>query len=102
MKAKRYSREAKGERESRPAYRSAMHPEVLDASRAAQVLGISRALLLRLARKGEVPGRKLGKEWRFRLSTLLGWLGKVEPPPPDWLRPLIEKGKVEIGKHKKS
>lgn len=44
--------------------------EILNAGEAATVLGISQRLLLRLARDGEVPGKKLGREWRFLRSAL--------------------------------
>ena len=44
--------------------------EILNADGAAKVLGISKGLLLRLAREGIVPGKKLGREWRFLRSDL--------------------------------
>ena len=44
--------------------------EILNAAEAAIVLGISERLLLRLARDGEVPGKKLGREWRFLRSSI--------------------------------
>ncbi len=54
------------------------HPEVLDAEAAAGVLGVSKWLVLRLARQGKLPGKKVGKEWRFRLTGILRWLGETE------------------------
>ena len=44
--------------------------EILNAGQAAAMLGISQRLLLRLAREGEIPGLKLGREWRFLRSAL--------------------------------
>ena len=44
--------------------------EILNAQEAAIVLGISERLLLRLARDGEIPGKKLGREWRFLRSAI--------------------------------
>jgi excisionase family DNA binding protein len=44
--------------------------EILNAKEAAIVLGISERLLLRLARDGEIPGKKLGREWRFLRSAI--------------------------------
>ena len=55
--------------------------EILNADGAAEALGITTRLLLKLAREGKIPGKKLGKEWRFRRSTILRWLG--DPPPID-------------------
>ena len=34
------------------------------------MLGISKRLLLRLARDGVIPGQKLGREWRFIRSDV--------------------------------
>ena len=81
-----------------PHYKQHMHPEVLDADQAAEVLGISRTLLLRLAREEKLPGKKLGKEWRFRLSTLLRWLGETEQPLASSLEELLKDPRVRIRK----
>ena len=48
--------------------------EILNAEGAAKALGISKGLLLRLAREGIVSGKKLGREWRFLRSDLRGTL----------------------------
>ena len=53
-----------------------MHPEVLNVEGAARVLGVSRWTILKLVRRGDIPGVKVGKSWRFRLQALLRWLGK--------------------------
>lgn len=52
--------------------------EILNAEGAAEALGVSPRLVLRLAREGKLPGKKVGKEWRFRRSALLRWLGDTE------------------------
>ncbi len=44
---------------------------VLTAEEAAQLLHVSTKTLLRLARDGELPGRKIGREWRFARQELL-------------------------------
>ena len=49
--------------------------EILNAQEVALVLGISERLVLRLARDGEIPARKLGREWRFLRSALRNALG---------------------------
>lgn len=48
--------------------------QVLDAEGAAQLLQVSTKTLLRLAREGEVPGRKVGRSWRFERGDLITWL----------------------------
>lgn len=49
--------------------------EVLDVSEAARLLGISEYTARELARKGAIPGRKVGRQWRFSRKALLDWLG---------------------------
>ena len=51
--------------------------EILNAPEAVAVLGISERLLLRLARGGEVPGNKLGREWRFLASVRPSYIQKI-------------------------
>lgn len=76
---------------------SGVHPEVLDAAAAARTLGVSRWLVLRLARQGKLPGKKVGKEWRFRLSTVLRWLGDSgKPERDDPLEQLLKDPRVKV------
>ena len=56
-------------------FRPAAAPEVLDAAQAAELLAVEPAAIEELAEKGELPGRKIGGEWRFSRSALLAWLG---------------------------
>ena len=48
--------------------------EVMDVEQAAQFLGFSAYTLREKARAGEVPAKKVGREWRFLRSVLLEWL----------------------------
>ena len=48
--------------------------EVLTLEEAAQLLRVDADKLAQLAKKGEVPGRQLGDEWRFARARLLNWL----------------------------
>ncbi len=52
--------------------------EIVNADEAALILGISKRLLLKLARQGEIPGKKLGREWRFLRSALRNSLAAGE------------------------
>jgi len=52
--------------------------EVLTAEEAAALLRVAPEVLLERARRGELPGRRLGEEWRFARSALLAWVGEVE------------------------
>ncbi len=49
-------------------------PEILNADAAAKAIGVTKLLLLRMARDGELPGRKVGKEWRFHRTTIRRWI----------------------------
>ena len=70
--------------------------EILNAVGAGRALGISSRLVLRLARSGELPGKKVGKEWRFRRSALLRWL--EEPPLPTDPKDLVKHSRVSFPK----
>jgi excisionase family DNA binding protein len=56
-------------------FRPAPPREVLDAEQAAELLAVKPAALVELAEQGELPGRRIGGEWRFSRSALLAWLG---------------------------
>lgn len=58
---------------------NANHPSdafepLLDLQEAAAILGMHRKTLEAMARHGEVPAVKLGKRWKFRLSSLDLWV----------------------------
>jgi excisionase family DNA binding protein len=54
-------------------------PEVLNAEQAAQLLQVEEKLVVQLAEAGELPGRKLGKAWRFSRTALIAWLATAAP-----------------------
>lgn len=49
---------------------------LLNLEEAAAILGMHWKTLERLARNRKVPALKVGKRWRFRLSSLNTWLEK--------------------------
>ena len=49
--------------------------EVLTLEQAAALLQVDAAEIEALAEAGELPGRKLGAEWRIPRAALLAWLG---------------------------
>jgi excisionase family DNA binding protein len=63
-----------GAHEFRPYVASA---DVLTLGEAAELLRVEEAVVERLASAGELPGRRLGSEWRFSRSALLEWLGQA-------------------------
>jgi len=59
--------------EERQAAQRSFEP-LIDSASAAELLKIHRKTLERMALRGEVPGHKVGRFWRFRASELDGWL----------------------------
>ena len=47
---------------------------LLTASQVAEILQWNRFTVVKKAEKGEIPGFKLGREWRFRQEDLLRWI----------------------------
>jgi PTS system nitrogen regulatory IIA component len=48
--------------------------QVLDAREAASLLGVGEDVVLEEAASGNLPGRRIGGEWRFSHARLLAWL----------------------------
>jgi excisionase family DNA binding protein len=53
-------------------------PEVLTLAEAADLLQVEPEVVEAMAAAGELPGRKLGDDWRFSRTALLRWLGGEE------------------------
>lgn len=52
--------------------------EILTPKEAAQYLSVHVRTIYRLAKRGEIPGRKVGGSWRFKKDALDDWLsGKM-------------------------
>lgn len=49
-------------------------PEILNPQEAAEFLRVPLLTVQRQAKAGRLPGRRIGKEWRFSRSVLLEWL----------------------------
>ena len=56
-------------------FRPAEAPDVLTLEQAAALLQVDAAEVAALADAGELPGRRIGGEWRFPRAALLEWLG---------------------------
>jgi excisionase family DNA binding protein len=54
---------------------------VLTLEEAAALLKVSPAALRAAVEDGDLPGRRLGQEWRFSRMALLDWLGQGERAP---------------------
>lgn len=54
--------------------------EVMNTEEAAEFLGLAPFTIRKYARKGIIPGKKVGgKEWRFVKADLLAWLREQIP-----------------------
>jgi excisionase family DNA binding protein len=56
-------------------FRPHEQPEVLTLEQAAELLQVEPAVAAELADAGELPGRRIGEDWRFSRQALLRWLG---------------------------
>ena len=53
-----------------------MEREILNSGEASKLLGIPEHTVVRLARKGIIPGRKAGRSWLFSRTHLINWVRK--------------------------
>jgi excisionase family DNA binding protein len=60
----------------------ATQSDVLTLEGVAELLEVEPELIVELAEKGELPGRRIGGEWRFARAGVLAWLALVPPPDP--------------------
>src|ERR687892_3906 len=62
------------EQERRQRGEMADEPEILTAQEAADFLRVPLLTVQRQAKAGRLPGRRVGKQWRFARSVLLEWM----------------------------
>jgi excisionase family DNA binding protein len=55
-------------------FRPLAPPDVLTVPQLAEWLQVEEQAIQELAEKGELPGRRLGGEWRFAREAVLAWL----------------------------
>ena len=54
--------------------------EIMTPREAAEYLSIHVRTIYRLAKNGDIPGRKVGGSWRFKKDALDEWLSWKETP----------------------
>lgn len=47
---------------------------ILNIEEAAALLGVSTKTFAKVLREGEIPGRKIGREWKFSRQALIDWV----------------------------
>jgi excisionase family DNA binding protein len=55
-------------------FRPAAELEILTPAQLAGLLQVEEETVVELAEQGELPGRKVGEEWRFSREAILAWL----------------------------
>ena len=68
-----------------------MAKEIVDVEGAAELLGVSTWTVYQLARKGKMPGTRVGKEWRFVRASLIQWV--ANGAQADQLQKLLSKAR---------
>jgi len=58
----------------RPTPTATSPDDVLGTREASIVARVSERTLLKLANSGELPMKRVGRQWRIRRGTLLAWL----------------------------
>jgi excisionase family DNA binding protein len=64
----------KGAPIGRASFGAVEEPEVLTLEQLAELLSLEVEATLALAEAGEIPGRRLGEEWRFSRRAIIDWL----------------------------
>jgi excisionase family DNA binding protein len=59
-------------------FRPAEELEILTPAQLAGLLQVDEEEVVALAEKRELPGRKVGEEWRFSREAILAWLAEEE------------------------
>ena len=49
--------------------------DILDIEGAAELLGISEKTFNKVLHSQDMPGRKIGREWKFSRQALIDWVG---------------------------
>ncbi len=60
-----------------------MDGEIMTLEEVAAFLKVGEQTVYDLARRGEIPGRKVGREWRFFRHALIHWFMDSEPMSPE-------------------
>ena len=53
-------------------------PRLMNTGEVAKYLRVSRSLIYRMAREGQIPALKVGRKWLFRKETIEQWLSQRE------------------------
>jgi len=69
-----------------------MDKDIVDVEGAATLLGVSTTTIYNLARKGDIPATRVGREWRFARQNLIQWVANGSAA--DQLSMALRRGRV--------
>jgi excisionase family DNA binding protein len=69
-----------------------MDKEIVDVEGAATLLGVSTTTIYNLARKGDIPATRVGREWRFARANLIACVANGSAA--DQLSVALSRGRV--------
>jgi len=52
--------------------------EILNIDEACRLLGVSAKTFAKILRGSDMPGRKIGREWKFSRQALIDWVGAAK------------------------
>ena len=81
---------------SREVRLAAMDKDILDVEGAAVVLGVSARTIYKLARQGDIPATRVGREWRFARKNLIAWVANGSQA--DQVAAVLRNGRVAKGR----
>jgi excisionase family DNA binding protein len=67
--------------------------DILNLEEAALLLGISLKTFQKVLREGDIPGRKIGREWKFSRRALIDWVGSSRSRD---FRDLTDEARAEV------
>lgn len=72
------------------------YPRLLTAEELAAWLGVSVAVVYKEARAGRIPGRQVGREWRFLLDAVVEWFHHPDDRAPIDTPPLEDRASASL------
>ncbi|MCK9995656.1 MAG: helix-turn-helix domain-containing protein [Candidatus Krumholzibacteria bacterium] len=75
---------------------SSKYPEILTLQQAAEMLQISERTIQRMLKMGEIPGTRIGGQWRFDREQLRAMVRGEWKPEPDQVE-MAERESLALG-----
>jgi excisionase family DNA binding protein len=76
------------------------HHDILTVKELCDLLRVHPATVYKIARKGKIPGFRIGNEWRFRKDAILQWMAEKSMQSRQ-VRKVIETGVNGGARHRR-